>query len=117
MLRYIYKAVYTIGFFLTWPFWLLRDVANRKPCSFKARFLGPGRLLPKRAGRPRVWLWALSLGEVLAAKKLVPALEEAGAEVVPIIQLKLTRLCRKHAQSPWLLRYVYNLSHRRQRRR
>jgi 3-deoxy-D-manno-octulosonic-acid transferase len=69
-------------FFLTWPFWILRDLIHRKPYCFKPRFLGPGRMLPKRQGRPRVWLWALSLGEVLAAKNLVPALEEAGAEVV-----------------------------------
>ncbi|MDL2226040.1 3-deoxy-D-manno-octulosonic acid transferase [Deltaproteobacteria bacterium OttesenSCG-928-M10] len=81
-MRILYKIVYTLGFILTWPYWLLRDIVHHKPYSFKARFLGPGRMLPKREGRPRVWVWALSLGEVLAAKKLVPALEEAGVEVV-----------------------------------
>jgi 3-deoxy-D-manno-octulosonic-acid transferase len=78
----MYKIAYTLGFLLTWPFWLLRDVVHHKPYSFKARFLGPGRMLPKTPGRPRVWVWTLSLGEVLAARRLVPALEEAGAEVV-----------------------------------
>jgi len=81
-MRIIYKIVYTLGFVLTWPYWLVRDIIHHKPYSFKARFLGPGRMLPKQAGRPRVWVWALSLGEVLAAKDLVPALEEAGAEVI-----------------------------------
>lgn len=82
MIRIIYKAAYTLGFLLTWPYWILRDVLHHKPYSFKARFLGPGRMLPKQKGRPRVWVWALSLGEVLAAKELVPLLEEAGAEVI-----------------------------------
>lgn len=82
MMRIIYKIVYTLGFFITWPFWIIRDVIHHKPYSFKARFLGPGRMLPKKPGRPRVWLWALSMGEVLAARQLVPALEEAGAEVI-----------------------------------
>lgn len=82
MIRVIYKIVYTLGFILTWPYWILRDMLHHKPYSFKARFLGPGRMLPKQPGRPRVWVWALSMGEVLAARKLVPALEEAGAEVI-----------------------------------
>ncbi len=81
-MRIVYKIAYTLGFMLTWPFWLLRDLIHHKPYSFRARFLGPGRMLPKQPGRPRVWVWALSSGELLAAKNLVPALEAAGAEVV-----------------------------------
>ncbi|UQZ88545.1 hypothetical protein C4J81_04715 [Deltaproteobacteria bacterium Smac51] len=81
-MRIIYKIVYFIGFLITWPFWIIRDMIHHKPYSFKSRYLGPGKMLPKQPGRPRVWLWALSMGEILAAKKLVPALEEAGAEVV-----------------------------------
>lgn len=81
-MRIIYEILYTLLFFITWPFWIIRDLIHHKPYYFWPRFLGPGKLLPKQKGRPRVWLWALSLGEVLAAKKLVPALEEAGAEVV-----------------------------------
>ncbi|MDR1922138.1 MAG: 3-deoxy-D-manno-octulosonic acid transferase [Candidatus Adiutrix sp.] len=81
-MRLIYTIIYTLGFIITWPYWLLRDLAHHKPYSFKDRFLGPGRMLPKKRGRPRIWLWALSSGEILAAKKLVPALEATGAEVV-----------------------------------
>ncbi|MDR1045689.1 MAG: hypothetical protein LBP33_11335 [Candidatus Adiutrix sp.] len=82
MIGIVYKIVYTLGFFVTWPFWIIRDLVHHKPYSFKTRYLGPGRMLPKQPGRPRVWVWALSLGEVLAAKNLVPALEAAGAEVI-----------------------------------
>ncbi len=81
-MRVLYKLIYALGFIVSWPYWLLRDLIHHKPYSFKARFLGPGRMLPKQAGRPRVWLWALSMGEVLAAKNLIPALEKAGAEVI-----------------------------------
>ncbi len=82
MLRIIYKIIYTGGFILTWPFWLIRDMVQHKPYTFKTRFFGPGQILPKQKGYPRVWVWALSLGEVLAAKMIVPALEQTGAEVV-----------------------------------
>lgn len=81
-MRITYKVLYTLGFIITWPFWIIRDLVHHKPYCFRPRLVGPGKLLPKQADRPRVWLWALSLGEVLAAKKLVPALEEAGAEVI-----------------------------------
>ena len=100
---HLYKILFPLVFFLTWPFWILRDILHRKPYHFKARFLGPGRMLPKRQGRPRVWLWALSLGEVLAAKNLVPALEEAGAEVVIS---STTAIGREAAARTWPSRLV-----------
>ena len=116
MLYFLYKILYPLGFFLTWPFWILNDLLHRKPYSFRPKFLGPGPLLPKRQGRPRVWLWALSLGEVLAAKTLVPALEEAGAEVVIS---STTAIGREAANRTWPSRLVlsspldFNLSTRR----
>ena len=104
MMRIVYKIVYTLGFIITWPYWLLRDILHHKPYNFKSRFLGPGRLLPKAQGRPRVWLWALSLGEVLAAKNLVPALEEAGAEV---IITSTTAIGREAAAKVWPSRLIF----------
>ncbi|MDR0882431.1 MAG: hypothetical protein LBP55_07800 [Candidatus Adiutrix sp.] len=81
-MRQLYRIAYALGFFVTWPLWLLRDFLQRKPFAVKERFLGPGRMLPKSPGLPRAWVWVLSLGEALAAKNLIPALEEAGLEVV-----------------------------------
>ncbi len=81
-MRYVYKILYSVIFFLTWPFWVLRDLIHHKPYCFKPRFLGPGRMLHKQKGRPRVWVWALSMGEILAIRRLVPALEEEGCEVI-----------------------------------
>ncbi|MDL2260069.1 hypothetical protein LJB99_04275 [Deltaproteobacteria bacterium OttesenSCG-928-K17] len=103
MMRIAYKIIYTLGFLLTWPFWLIRDAVHHKPYTFMPRFIGPGRLLPKKPGRPRVWLWALSLGEVLAARKLVPMLEEAGAEV---IISSTTAIGRETAARAWPARLV-----------
>ncbi|MGL4208473.1 MAG: 3-deoxy-D-manno-octulosonic acid transferase [Candidatus Adiutrix sp.] len=97
-MRFFYKIIYFLGFFITWPYWLLRDMFHRKPYSFKARFLGPGRMIPKTSGRPRVWLWALSSGEVLAAKNLVLALEEMGAE---LIITSTTAIGREAASRTW----------------
>ncbi|MDR2935254.1 MAG: hypothetical protein LBV70_05180 [Candidatus Adiutrix sp.] len=103
MFRILYKILYPLGFFLTWPYWIVHDLIHRKPYSFRSKFLGPGPLLPKKPGRPRVWLWALSLGEVLAARELVPALEEAGAEVVIS---STTAIGRDAASRAWPSRLV-----------
>ena len=82
-MRVIYTIVYTAAFILAAPYWLVRGLLNRAYLrNLKARFIGPGKVLPKLADRPRVWVWALSLGEVLSARELVKKLDEAGAEVV-----------------------------------
>jgi 3-deoxy-D-manno-octulosonic-acid transferase len=82
-LRVLYTIIYTTVFILAAPYWLTRGLFNRAYLkNLKARFIGPGRVLPKLDNRPRVWVWALSLGEVLSARELVKNLEAAGAEVV-----------------------------------
>jgi 3-deoxy-D-manno-octulosonic-acid transferase len=79
----LYTLIYTAAFILAAPYWLIRGLFNRAYLrNLKARFIGPGRVLPKLDDRPRVWVWALSLGEVLSARELVKRLDEAGAEVV-----------------------------------
>lgn len=82
-LRAIYTLIYTLAFILAAPYWLIRGLFNRAYLkTLKARFIGPGRVLPKLDERPRVWVWALSLGEVLSARELVRKLDDSGAEVV-----------------------------------
>jgi len=80
--RFFYSVVYLLGFLVTLPYWLLRDLARRRPCRFRGRFYGRGHVPPKQPGRLRVWLWALSSGEILAAKNLVESLEMKGIEVI-----------------------------------
>ncbi|MDR2459809.1 MAG: 3-deoxy-D-manno-octulosonic acid transferase [Deltaproteobacteria bacterium] len=82
-MRVLYSILYALAFFLGSPYWLVRGMVNRNFLrTMKARILGPGRILPKMSGVPRIWVWALSLGEVLSARKLVATLLESKVEVV-----------------------------------
>ena len=82
-MRTFYTIIYTTAFILAAPYWLIRGLINRAYLrTLKARFIGPGRVLPKLGGRPRIWVWALSLGEVLSARELVKKLREDGCDVV-----------------------------------
>ncbi|MDR1035237.1 MAG: hypothetical protein LBT40_01280 [Deltaproteobacteria bacterium] len=82
-MRLIYSVIYTLLFAVSLPFLGVRCLVNRVFCRhLAARFRGPGKILPKLGGRPRVWIWALSLGEVLSARELARKLSEGGADVV-----------------------------------
>jgi 3-deoxy-D-manno-octulosonic-acid transferase len=79
----LYSILYFLVFFISSPYWLARIIMDGKYLKvFRTRVLGPGKLLPKSQGVPRVWVWALSLGEVLSARELVKALKAMGLEVV-----------------------------------
>ncbi|MDR1486418.1 MAG: hypothetical protein LBT62_00260 [Deltaproteobacteria bacterium] len=82
-MRTFYSIIYTVAFCLAAPYWLIRGLFNLTYLkNLRRRFIGPGRILPKRQGHPRIWVWALSLGEVLSARELVRELDGAGADVV-----------------------------------
>jgi 3-deoxy-D-manno-octulosonic-acid transferase len=82
-MRTLYTIVYTIGFILAAPYWLIRGLFNHQYLkTLKKRFIGPGRLLPHLDNKPRIWVWAMSLGEVLSARELVRELEKDGCEVI-----------------------------------
>ena len=118
-LRALYTIIYTAAFILAAPYWLIRGLLNREYLrTLKARFIGPGRVLPKLGDnpRPRVWVWALSLGEVLSARELVKMLDAAGAEVV-VTATTLSGLAAARATWPnWTILpspLDFNLSTRR----
>ncbi|MDR1312687.1 MAG: hypothetical protein LBQ12_03085 [Deltaproteobacteria bacterium] len=82
-MRLLYSLIYTLLFVVSLPVLAARCALNPAFSKhLKARFAGPGRILPKLGGRPRVWIWALSLGEVLSARELARRLSEGGADVV-----------------------------------
>ncbi|MDR1546698.1 MAG: hypothetical protein LBU12_08340 [Deltaproteobacteria bacterium] len=82
-MRTLYTVVYAAAFCLASPYWLIRGLFSRAYLkNLRSRFIGPGRILPKRSGRPRVWVWAMSLGEVLSARELVRELAGSGADVI-----------------------------------
>ncbi|MDR1657461.1 MAG: hypothetical protein LBT47_07890 [Deltaproteobacteria bacterium] len=101
-MRTLYTIVYTIAFCLACPYWLTRGIFNRQYLrTLRARFIGPGRVLPKMDGRPRIWVWALSLGEVLSARELVKKLTESGADVI-VTATTLSGLAAAKANWPQL---------------
>jgi 3-deoxy-D-manno-octulosonic-acid transferase len=78
-----YSIVYTLAFILASPYWLIRGFFNREYLrTLRAKFIGPGKVLPKLDDRKRIWVWALSLGEVLSARELIRDLLNQGCEVV-----------------------------------
>jgi 3-deoxy-D-manno-octulosonic-acid transferase len=82
-MRTIYIIIYTVAFCLATPYWLIRGLFNHQYLkTLKARFIGPGKVLPKFDQKPRIWVWALSLGEVLSARELVKELLASGYDVV-----------------------------------
>ncbi|MDR1578421.1 MAG: hypothetical protein LBT86_09410 [Deltaproteobacteria bacterium] len=82
-MRAFYTIIYALGFLLACPYWLIRGLFNRLYFkTLKQRFIGPGKLLPRLDGHPRIWVWAMSLGEVLSARELVRELEKDGHEVI-----------------------------------
>jgi 3-deoxy-D-manno-octulosonic-acid transferase len=82
-MRTIYAIIYTIAFCLATPYWLIRGLFNQTYLkTLKSRFIGPGKVLPKLDKKPRIWVWALSLGEVLSARQLVKELTDSGHDVV-----------------------------------
>jgi len=69
----MYSLLYTLAFSLMVPFSLLSPKRRRKYLiTLKAR-LGFQRF-PERAGRPSIWIHAVSVGEVIAVKSLVAEL-------------------------------------------
>jgi 3-deoxy-D-manno-octulosonic-acid transferase len=82
-MRMIYAIIYTLAFCLATPYWLIRGLFNRTYLkTLKARFIGPGKILPKLDNKPRIWVWALSLGEVLSSRELVSELISLGYDVI-----------------------------------
>jgi 3-deoxy-D-manno-octulosonic-acid transferase len=82
-MRAIYAIIYTVAFCLATPYWLIRGLFNRAYLrTLKARFIGPGKVLPKLDKKKRIWVWALSLGEVLSSRELVQELIKNGFDVV-----------------------------------
>ncbi|MDR1164914.1 MAG: 3-deoxy-D-manno-octulosonic acid transferase [Deltaproteobacteria bacterium] len=82
-MRALYSIVYALGFFLSSPYWIFRGLKNPPyRLNLKKRLLGTREPLPPKTKRPRVLVWALSLGEVRSARLLARELDARGAEVV-----------------------------------
>lgn len=77
-----YSALLTLALVLSSPWWLLRMATTQRYREGLRQRLGavPGYLLAAIQGNRVVWVHAVSVGEVLAATRLVEALEAALGE-------------------------------------
>lgn len=75
----LYSCALLLVLLLGLPYWLLRMATSGKYRAGLGERLGrvPRRLKATVAGKPVVWLHAVSVGEVLAASRLVQELESA----------------------------------------
>jgi 3-deoxy-D-manno-octulosonic-acid transferase len=83
-----YSVAMLVGLVLSAPWWLLRMMTTQRYREGLKERLGavPMRLRDFVAGRQVVWVHAVSVGEVLAATRLVAELEEAlGAECSVVV--------------------------------
>lgn len=84
----VYSALLTLGLVLSSPWWLLRMATTQRYREGMRQRLGgvPAQLLTAIQGKRVVWVHAVSVGEVLAASRLVGELETAlGADFRVVI--------------------------------
>jgi 3-deoxy-D-manno-octulosonic-acid transferase len=88
-----YSALLTLGLVLSSPWWLLRMATTRRYREGLRQRLGsvPASLSMAIRGRRVVWVHAVSVGEVLAASRLVGELEAALGKDVRLVISTTTR--------------------------
>ncbi len=79
----VVNAVYAVVAILGWPVYVALLIARKK---YRSRFWERLGLVPRfEGGRKRLWVHAISVGEVEAARTFVPALAEALPEVEIVV--------------------------------
>jgi len=93
MTMLLYSALLTLGLILSAPWWLLRMATTERYREGLRQRLGfvPAALKATIAGKRTVWLHAVSVGEVLAATRLVAELETALGEGWSVVISTTTR--------------------------
>ena len=89
----IYSLLLTLGLILSSPWWLLRMATTERYREGLRERLGgvPARLREAVRGKRVVWVHAVSVGEVLAASRLVGELEAALGDVFRVVVSTTTR--------------------------
>jgi 3-deoxy-D-manno-octulosonic-acid transferase len=77
MVLIFYNLALIVALVIGSPWWLWKMATTRKYREGLWERLGAARPLPKRGGRPLIWVHAVSVGEVLAVTRLVQALDAA----------------------------------------
>ena len=69
-----YALAYTLGLILWLPLRLLRYLGGHRPVAFRKRMTVPDCVSPPPSGRARLWVHAVSVGEVNSIRPLIDAL-------------------------------------------
>jgi len=77
MILFFYNLALLAALLLTTPWWLFRMATTQKYREGLLQRLGTVQSPKGRAGRPLIWVHAVSVGEVLAVSRLVNALDAA----------------------------------------
>lgn len=90
---FVYSLLLTLGLVLSSPWWLLRMATTQRYREGLRQRLGvvPTVLRPAIAGKRAVWVHAVSVGEVLAASRLVGELESALGDAFRVVISTTTR--------------------------
>jgi 3-deoxy-D-manno-octulosonic-acid transferase len=89
----VYSALLTLALVLSSPWWLLRMATTQRYREGLRQRLGgvPTRLVATVQGRRAVWIHAVSVGEVLAASRMVEELESALGKEYRLVVSTTTR--------------------------
>ena len=93
MMMLVYSLLLTMGLILSSPWWLLRMATTQRYREGLRERLGgvPARLHEAVRGKRVVWVHAVSVGEVLAASRLIGELEAALGEGFRVVVSTTTR--------------------------
>lgn len=73
-MRFLYSLLYTCGFLIVLPYFLIVGLLRGKYLSTAWQRFGN---IPQRSDRPSIWIHAVSVGEFLACKALIEKLKNA----------------------------------------
>jgi len=72
------SALLTLSLLLTLPYWLLQMMRHGNTArDLRQRFGAVPRALVKQDQRPRIWIHAVSVGEVVASSAVIRALQRS----------------------------------------
>jgi len=98
MILFFYNLALLAGLLLSLPWWLFRLATTQKYRQGLMHRLGRVPALESREGRPLIWIHAVSVGEVLAASRLIEELSQrlpAGRVVISTSTRTGQRLARE----------------------
>ena len=93
----VYTLAYTLGLILWLPFRLFRYLRGHRPVPFRKRMRVPDSLPSPRSGRTRLWVHAVSVGEVNSIRPLIDALNLKSSQLCISTTTETgQRLARQH---------------------